>query len=69
MIRAWLLPFTRWARYWYQLGALDAAGVPNPYGQAAARRRAAGLLDRPRHRAEDREPTSLAGGAGAVRVG
>jgi hypothetical protein len=64
VIRAWLLARWACARYWYRVGAYDEQ-VPSAFGAGAARRRAAGLLDRPRHRAEDHEPTSLA----EVRVG
>jgi hypothetical protein len=72
MLRAWLLErrARRWRRAWawYRLGVEDArlARAYNPYGAPAARLRAAGVLDGPRHRAGDREPTSP---AWEVRVG
>jgi hypothetical protein len=68
MLAAWLLARSRWARYFYRLGAYDQQ-VPSAYGVYAARRRASGLLDRPRHRAEDREPNLPGSGAWEVGVG
>jgi hypothetical protein len=67
MIRAWLLARSKWARYWYLLGTYDRQ-VPNAHGAGAARMRAAGLLDQPRHRAGDK-PTTPGGGAWEVGVG